>query len=170
MPEIAQYRIYKVSIHVFFYSYVGNSKIYTINPGKSTILPGLKYSLLTILFGWWVFSVFDWYKKIRLSLIALHVNFDGGEDYTKVISETDYDPKTIWIYNNLSRDIGSKLSIKNLDIIIELQETSNNENLFENINFLNQNLKKIGVNHLFNTDLEAIINTCKRYETRVLEV
>jgi len=169
MSEIVQYRIYKVSVHVFFYSYVGNSKIYTIPPGKSTIFPGLKYSLLTFLFGWWVFSVFDWYKKIRMSMIALHVNFDGGEDYTKLISEAGYDSKTTWIYNNLSREIASKLSIENLDVIVELQEHCNDKNLPENITFLNHNLEKIALNHLFNTDLEQIIATYNRYEVRILD-
>ncbi|OXA80996.1 hypothetical protein SAMN05444397_101705 [Flavobacterium aquidurense] len=168
MNQNVQYRIYKFSIQIFFFSYVGSSKVYKIEPGKSTILPGLKYSFVTLLLGWWVFSVFHWLNRIKNSLTALHINFHGGEDETKRISEWDCEPKTIWIYNNLSREITSKLTIENLDVIVELQEKCVDKSFIVNISFLNNNLKAIGVVHLFNNDLEEIIETYKRFETRDL--
>jgi hypothetical protein len=170
MSQIVRYRIYKFSIQIFFFSYVGNSKVYKIEEGKSTILPGLKYSLMTLLCGWWVFSVFHWINRIKQSLTALHINFHGGEDERKRVSEWDYDPKTVWIYNNLSREIASKLTIQNLDLIVELQEKCEDKSLMENISFLNNHLKTIDIVHLFNNDLGQIIKTYKRFENRALSV
>jgi hypothetical protein len=168
MSESVKYKVYKISIHIFFFSYVANSKIYTIEPGKSTVLPGLKYSLITLLLGWWKFSIFHWFRTITSSLTALHINFSGGEDYTKIASESNYNQKTKWIYNNLSREVSSKLSIENLDIITELLDNYNTESLVENITYLNQSLKKINIINLFNNDLEHIISIHKRFETRAL--
>lgn len=166
MVENIQYKIYKTSIHILFFSYIGNSKIYTIKPGKSSILPGLKYSLLTLFLGWWNLSIFHAFKTIKASLTALHINFAGGEDYTKIVSESDFEHKTIWIYNNLSREISSKITIETLDILVELIDHSNSSSLTDNIIYLNQNLKKINIIHLYNNDLEQILNTYMRYDTR----
>ncbi|RZJ99778.1 MAG: hypothetical protein EOO46_21970, partial [Flavobacterium sp.] len=122
MKTNATYKVYKISIHVLFFSYVANSRIYKIEPGRSAILPGLKYSLATLFLGWWDFSLFRKFGSIKSSLIALHVNFSGGEDYTRVGYESGYDEKTRWIFNNLSREVSSKADIELIAIITELLE------------------------------------------------
>jgi hypothetical protein len=129
-------------------------------------LPEIKYSVLTILFGWWAFGL-HWktFQKIKNSLTALHINFDGGEDYTKVFSEMDYEEKTVWFFNNLKRDFFEKINIETIDIIVGLQSEyikSDPKMLLEkNIIFINQNLKKLNIINLRNADLEEIINKIK---------
>lgn len=164
-----KYRTYKTSINIFFFSFYGNSKVYEIPNGKNTVLPGIKYSLLTILFGWWGFGL-PWkaFGKLKNSLNALHVNFEGGEDYTKVFSEMDYEEKTVWVFNNLTREIFEKTNIEIIDIIIDLQieyrKLEPKMLLEKNIMFLNENLKKLNIVNLRNTDLEEIINKINQFE------
>lgn len=148
MTNNTKYRTYKISINIFFFSIYNNSKVYEISNGRSAILPGIKYSVLTILFGWWGFG-FPWnkFKEIKNSITALHINFDGGEDYTKKISEMDYDEKTVWVFNNLRREVFEKVNIQIIDVMIELQtefvKLESNVFLEKNIMFMNENLKKI---------------------------
>jgi hypothetical protein len=168
MTEYNKYRVYKISIHILFFHYVADSKIYTIKPGKNAVLPGLKYSLLTLFLGWWNFSIFHMLNVYNLSLTALHTNFSGGEDYTKVGYESGYDEKTKWIYNNLSREVSAKVNIEIIDIIIELLDNYRGEYLAEKITYLNQNLRKIHIIDLFNKDLEHIILSFESFKTRTI--
>lgn len=164
-----KYRTYKTSINILFFSVYCNSKVYAISNGRSTILPGIKYSVLTILFGWWGFG-WPWekFKEIKNSIIALHINFDGGEDYTKVFSEMDYDEKTVWVFNNLRREIFQKVDIQIIDVMIDLQtefiKTEPEGLLEKNIMFMNGNLKKLNIINLRNSDLEEIINKIESFE------
>ncbi|SEO54539.1 hypothetical protein SAMN05444671_3735 [Flavobacterium sp. CF108] len=164
-----KYRTYKTSINILIFSFYTNSKVYEIPNGRSTILPGIKYSILTILFGWWGFG-WPWekFREIKNSIIALHINFDGGEDYTKVFSEMDYDEKTVWVFNNLRREIFEKVDIQIIDIMIDLQTEfikSESAGLLEkNIMFMNENLKKLNIINLRNSDLEEIINKMEAFE------
>jgi len=164
-----KYRTYKTSINILFFSFYSNSKVYEIPNGRSAILPGIKYSILTVLFGWWGFG-WPWekFKEIKNSIVALHINFDGGEDYTKVFSEMDYDEKTVWVFNNLRREIFQKGDIQIIDIMIDLQTEfikAEPEGLIEkNIMFMNENLKKLNIINLRNSDLEEIINKIGAFE------
>lgn len=72
-----KYRTYKVAINIMYYRYEQNSKIYEIKEGKNAILPGLKYSLLTLFFGFW-----GGIKGFVTATNALSINFRGGEDLT----------------------------------------------------------------------------------------
>ena len=171
MENNIKYRTYRTSINIFLYSYYGISKVYEIPEGKSTILPGIKYSILTILFGWWGFEL-PWkgYQKIKYSLTVLHINFQGGDDYTKAFSEMDYEEKTIWVYNNLKRELFEKTNIETIDIIIDLQneylQSESNITIESNIIFLTHKLKKLNIINLRNSDLEEIINKTKQFEYR----
>jgi hypothetical protein len=171
MDNNIKYRTYRTSINIFLFSYYGNSKVYEIPHGKSTILPGIKYSFLTILFGWWGFELpWNGYKKIKYSLTVLHINFHGGDDYTKAFSEMDYEEKTIWIYNNLKRELFEKTNIETIDIIIDLQneylQSESNISIESNIIFQTHKLKKLNIINLRNSDLEEIINKIKQFEYR----
>ncbi len=166
MNENIRYRIYKTSINIFFISIYSNSKVYEIKSGKSSILPGIKYSIITILFGWWGFG-FPWKKiqELKNSLTALHINFSGGEDYTKVITEMDYEEKTVWVYNNLKHELFEKTNIETIDIIIDLQ-TNSKLTLEGNIIFIIESLKKLNIVNLRNSDIEEIINKIKQFDYR----
>lgn len=171
MDNNIKYRTYRTSINIFLFSYYSSSKVYEIPNGKSTILPGIKYSILTILFGWWDFSLpFRGYNKIKNSIIALHINFEGGDDYTKVFSEMDYEEKTTWVYNNLKRELFEKTNIETIDIMIELQndflQSDSKLTLEKNIMFLNENLKKLNIINLRNSDIEEIINKIEQFDYR----
>jgi hypothetical protein len=173
MTDNIKYRTYKTSINIFFFSFYSNSKVYEIPEGKSTILPGIKYSVVTILFGWWAFGL-HWktLQKIKNSIVALHVNFDGGEDYTKVFSEMEYEEKTVWVYNNLKREIFEKTNIETIDIIVDLQSEYLQSNLIKsldkNIMFMNEHLKKLNIINIRNADFEEILNKINQFEHKDL--
>jgi hypothetical protein len=109
-------------------------------------------------------------QNIKYSLDALHTNFSGGEDYTKVFSEMDYDEITIWVFNNLERELFEKTNIEIIDIIIDLQsefkELNPKSTLEKNIQFIAENLKKVSIINLRNSDLEVIIDKIKQFENR----
>lgn len=94
-------RYYKLSVNLGPYRLYSNSKVYEIYEGKSKVLPGIPYSILTILLGWWGFNLTKPFRGWRNSLEALHINFTGGEDITKLVSESDYDSRINFIYNNI---------------------------------------------------------------------
>lgn len=171
MSENIRFRTYKTSINIIFFTYYNNSKVYEIPQGKSTILPGLKYSLLTLMFGFLGIGL-PWtiIQNIKHSLNALHVNFTGGEDYTKVFSEMDYDEITIWVFNNLERALFEKTNLEIIDIIIDLQseyiQSNPKSTLEKNIQFIAENLKKVNIINLRNSDLEVIIDKIKQFENR----
>jgi len=166
-----RFRTYKISVNFFLISIYSNSKVYEITNGKSTILPGLKYSLLTIVFGWWGFGL-PWkaFQKYKNTLTALHINFTGGEDYTKTFTEMDFSEKTIWVYNNLNRDLYTKTNLELIDILIDLYTQyllSGKEITTEKIIMhLKENLKKINVLHLRTTDLKELITKIEQFEFR----
>ena len=171
MENNIKYRTYRTSINIFLYSYYGTSKVYEIPEGKSTILPGIKYSILTILLGWWGFEL-PWkgYQKIKYSLTVLDINFHGGDDYTKAFTEMDYEEKTVWVYNNLKRELFEKISIETIDIIIDLQnefsQSESNITIEKNIIFVTHKLKKLNIINLRNNDLEEIIYKINQFEYR----
>ena len=171
MNQNIRLRTYIMSINILFFSFYSNSKIYEIKEGESTILPGIKYSLMTLLFGWWGFGFPQkMYYDLRNSLNALHINFSGGTDYTKELTELEYEEKTVWVYNNLSRLLFEKTNIEIIDLIIDLQNDLLNSNseitLEKNIMYLNENLKKINSINLRNSDLEEIITKIKQFDLR----
>jgi hypothetical protein len=169
MSENIRFRTYKTSINIFFFSYYSDSKVYEIQNGKSTLLPGLKYSIITILLGFWG-TGFPWtmYNKLKYALNTLHINFSGGEDYTKVFTEMDYEEKTVWVFNNLKRELFEKTNIEIIDIIIDLQteylKSESKISLEKNVMFINGNLKKLNIINLRNSDLEEIINKINQFE------
>lgn len=173
MENNIKYRTYRISINIFLFSYYSSSKIYKIRNGKSTILPGIKYSILTILFGWWGYGL-PWkgFQKIKYSLTVLYINFQGGDDCTKSILELDYEEKTVWVYNNLKRELFEKTNLEIIDIINDLQneylQSESKITTEKNIIFITDNLKKLNIINLKNSDLEEIINKIEQFENRAV--
>ena len=146
-------RVYKYNIHLFLYKYCADSQPYKIKAGRSAILPGLKYSLLTLFLGFW--GIFGGRKSIE----CIGINFSGGLDYTKEITELDYDKQTIYIYNNLPRNTLAKIKIEDVEILVELQNEylsiDDKTDTLENKDYIRTRLKKIGVTNIDSKDLDS---------------
>jgi hypothetical protein len=145
-------RVYRYNINLFFYKYSGDSRPHRMKKGLMPFLMGLKYSLATIVFGFWGFG------GKRAAIDALAVNFAGGLDYTKEITELDFDKETVYVYNNLSRQTSSKLSLEEVDILIELQNNylKLTQPLYtqDNKYYLIEKLRKIKITDLKPSDLD----------------
>lgn len=70
-----KYVVYYYSVSLLFVTFYRKSQVYAIPNGKSRIIPGLKYSLISFIFGWWGFP----WGPIR-TLQSIVTNFGGGED------------------------------------------------------------------------------------------
>lgn len=169
------YQVYKYNINIFNFHHLGVSKPYAIRKGKNKIFPGLKYSTITILLGWWSFSFFEIFtlslknpfKYWINSVETIAINFSGGEDFTKYVSNGNFDKKTNFVYTNLVRDTQVKIKKSDLEIIIELQEeyAKNNKIIYskECIDFILKNLSLIEVNYIKKNDLENVFDAIKIY-------
>lgn len=166
--EVIRHRYYKISINIGPLMIYNNSRVYEIPVSRSTILPGLKYSLITILLGWWGFSLFKPFKRISNSLEALHVNFTGGEDISSLVSDLDYDEKTNYVWNNLLRKTTEKLRKDEVEIIGEIQEDyidlKNEQFTEENIDYILINLSKIDIHRIRRDEIRDIFEAMKMFE------
>lgn len=161
-------RFYKISINLGPIYIYNNSKVYEIKVGNSTIIPGLPYSILSILFGWWGFNLFKPLRGIKNTLEALHVNFSGGEDITKLVVENEFDDKTNFIFNNLQRKTTEKINREDIEIIIEIQEEfliSNDDKYSDaNSNFIIQNLSKLDIKLISREEIQDIFNAMRIHD------
>lgn len=175
MEEVKSKSIYyKVSINLGPFRIYNNSRVYEIAQGKSTILPGIKYSLITLCLGWWGFSGFRalrFFKSIRNSLEALHINFTGGEDISKIVDEYDFDEKTNYIWNNLLRKTTEKISKEDVEIILEIQNEYINldrdQFTDENINFIIINLGKLDIHRINQEEIGDVFDAIRIYNARI---
>lgn len=161
-------RYYKVSINIGPFHYYQNSRVYEIADGRSTIVPGLFYSFVTIMLGWWSISLSRPLGSFRDSLEALHINFSGGEDISNLLSDFNYDEKTNYVWKNLLRNTIEKLSKDEVEIIIEIQEEFENENKVsnadENLTFIFKNLEKVGLRHIHKDEILDVLEAVKNFE------
>lgn len=74
--------VYQYSIGALVYSSIEPSDIKRIEPGGSRVRPGLKYSLLSSLIGWWAIP-----DGPIITVRALATNFRGGIDVTDRIAD-----------------------------------------------------------------------------------
>ena len=84
----------------------------------------------------------------------------------------DYEEKTVWVYNNLKREIFEKTNIETIDIIVDLQseylQSNQIKSLDKNIMFMNEHLKKVNIINIRNADFEEIINKINQFEHKDL--
>jgi len=168
---------YKMSINIAWISIDRNSRIYEIPEGGNLIIPGLKYTLVTLLLGWWGFSGFRLkgtlgfgpQGSIRKALEAIHINFSGGEDISKMISEEAFDDKTNFVWNNLLRITTEVIRKEEVEIVLEIQDAYNklNTNTYseENIDFIQGNLSKINIHNIRNKEIEDVFDALKLYNS-----
>jgi hypothetical protein len=76
----AKFRMYQYTFSIIIMTFKRPTDIYFIRAGRSTLAPGLKYSLLSLLVGWW---------GIPWGLIytpwAIFSNMTGGIDVTGAV-------------------------------------------------------------------------------------
>jgi len=157
-------RYYKTVINLGYWKYDTGSRIYEIEDGRSTILPGLKYSLIILLLGWW-----GGIRGIGRALRALGVNFTGGVDMTLLMLEDEYNDRTNIIWNNLSRKTTEKMNRDHLQLILGMQIMYgvDPDHLFytkENIDYLTRNLNDVDVNQLRKEEITDVFNAIIIYE------
>ena len=157
-----------MSINIGPFCYYQNSKVYEIPHGQSTILPGLLYSFVTIVFGWWGFRLRRPLETYRNSLEALHINFSGGEDISALVTELDHNEKTKYVWKNILRKTSEKLRIDEIGMIIEIHEefTYLSKELYddENIDYIILNLSKVDIDRVGKEDILDIFDALKNYE------
>lgn len=71
---------YQYCISVLILTFKRFSGIHYIAPDKSRVVPGLAYSLLTLLVGWWGIPWGPIY-----TIEGLWINFRGGKDVTREV-------------------------------------------------------------------------------------
>lgn len=71
---------YQYAVSILIMTFKRSSSIYFIRPGEGTFFKSLKYSLCTILYGWWGFPWGPIY-----SISSLFHNLSGGHDVTPEI-------------------------------------------------------------------------------------
>ena len=166
-----RHRYYIYSINIGPLCIHNNSKIYDIKEGRSTILPGLIYSIITILLGWWSINLLNPFFHVRKSLEALHVNFTGGEDITKLVSEDDFDDMTNFVWNNLLKTTSEVTNRKELEKVFELHEEfldrkDQSLNTISCTEYIRLGLSKFKLHHLTNEQIVDIIDTVEMYINR----
>jgi hypothetical protein len=164
-----------MSINIAWICIDKNSRIYEIPQGKSLVMPGLKYTLVTMLLGWWGFSGirvkgttgFGLPSCIQRALEAIHINFSGGEDVSKIISEDAYDNMTNYVWNNILCETAEVIDKEDVEVILEIQNAYNKLHTgiysAENIDFILDNLKRVNMHHVNQIAVEDIFDALKLY-------
>lgn len=156
-------RFYKISINFGLFFYYYNSKTFHLRKGTLPYFLGFLYSLLNLFTGFWgFFGILRKFQGLRNTLNAIHINLTGGEDFTKLETESNYDQFTVYIYNNLDRASSNEISLSDVNIILEIQEffAETNTDLYTiaNINFILDNLSKVNINQVNKKHIESVFN------------
>ncbi|HEV7230928.1 MAG TPA: hypothetical protein VGO45_06355 [Bacteroidia bacterium] len=171
----SQHRVFRYSINILSYHYNGYSRPFEIKNWWGYILPSLWFSLVTITLGFWGWGPLALFRKlshIRHATEALHVNFTGGEDVTKIVEDFAYSDKTNYVWNNLTNATKLVCSQEAVQIVTEIQEeyTVSGKQSFsdENIDFINHSLGKLNYVRIGRMEMDDIFEAMKLYD-RYLE-
>lgn len=165
-----KYRQFNVSLNFGLVFYFFNSKTYKFRNGISPIIVGFLYCVINLFTGFWdFFGIFRRFQGLRNTLTAMYTNISGGYDVTKSNIESDYDEYTVYIYNNLERKVFDKVSLEDIEIIIDIQNQylieGRSKYSEENLIFILENLKKIDIDRLDSEDIQMVFNSMKIYDT-----
>lgn len=75
----AKFVVYNYSISLVLVAFKNVSKIYFIKSGENSVIPGLKYTLISLLLGW--FGI----RALIYTIQSIHNNLSGGIDVTEEI-------------------------------------------------------------------------------------
>jgi len=167
--EMTQYRFFKVSINLSFYGICNDTRAFKINNKLHLVFLSVWYSLVSLLLGWWGFSL----SSIRNTFEAIHINSTGGVDCSKEMDEFEYDDKTNFIWNNLLRKTTDRITKKEVEIIIEIQEEyeqfEKERHSDENINFIILNLGRIDIHRITRNEIRDLFNAMSSYNITSIE-
>jgi hypothetical protein len=76
----ARFVTFRYCCSAILITHVGESEVYYLRPGQWAAWRGLKYSLLTLIAGWWAFP----HGPIHTALTVAH-NTAGGQDVTAAL-------------------------------------------------------------------------------------
>jgi hypothetical protein len=76
IAEGRRFIMYNYVVSAIHFSALLNSRVFALREGESRVVPGLRYSLLTAILGWWALA------GIPFTIVALSRNFKGGIDVT----------------------------------------------------------------------------------------
>nr|WP_294862469.1 hypothetical protein [uncultured Fluviicola sp.] len=156
-------RYYKISVNFGLFYYYYNSKTFRLQKGIQPYLLGFVYTLLNLFTGFWGFLGFlRKFQGLRNTFKAIYINLSGGEDITKLDTESDFDKYTVYIYNNLDRASSNEMSLSDVEIILEIQElySESNTELFTpaNVDFILDNLSKVNMTQLNENHIESVFH------------
>ena len=76
----AKFVIYQYSISILVMSFKRSSDIYFIRAGASDVTPGLLFTVISFIFGWWGIP---WGPIYTIG--AIFTNFSGGKNVTQEV-------------------------------------------------------------------------------------
>ncbi|WP_430816572.1 hypothetical protein [Carboxylicivirga sp. RSCT41] len=167
------YRYYKISISIGPFYSCKDTRVYKLPKLIIPYVIGLLYTILILFLGFWGFGIIYRFRGFRNSLEAIHVNLTGGEDITKKVDDHDYDERTNFIYKNIMRKTCEKVSKKEVEIILEIQdyylETQFSLYSDENLNFIILNLGKLDIHRIQKEELKDIFDGIEIYNKQFEE-
>lgn len=162
-------RYYKISVNFGLVYYYFNSPTFRLKKGLLPYLLGFLYFMLNLFTGFWGFlGILRKFQGLRNSFNAILINLSGGEDITKLDTESNFDKYTVYIYNNLDRASSNEMTLADVSIILEIQEMySETNSLFftpANIDFILDNLSKVTINHINENHIKSIFNAIDTHD------
>jgi|GEM_PF-1839329 len=161
-------RRYKISVNFGFIYFYTNSMSFKLPKRILPYVLGFLYFILNLFTGLWgMLLIFGNFQGLRNTYSAIYINLTGGEDVTKEDDESNFDGFTVYIYNNLEREIIEEISLLEVDIILDIQELYLDVNpevfTIENEKFILRNLAKVNLNHLNRRHVKSIFKTVENY-------
>ncbi|MBS2213661.1 hypothetical protein KEM09_19790 [Carboxylicivirga mesophila] len=167
------YRYYKISISIGPFYFCKDTRVYKLPRLIMPYVVGILYSILTLLLGFWGLGLIHRFRGLRNSLEAIHVNLTGGEDITQKVDDHAYDERTNFIYKNILRETCEKISKKEVEIILEIQddylETQSTPYTDENLNYMILNLGKLDIHRIQREELKDIFDGIVIYDKQFEE-
>lgn len=165
-------RYYKISVNFGLFYYYYNSKTFRLRKGILPYLLGFLYALLNLLTGFWgvlgFLGMLRKFQGLRNTFKAIYINLNGGEDITKLDTESNFDKYTVYIYNNLDRASSNEMSLSDVEIILDIQElySETNTELFTamNIHFILDNLSKVNMGQINKNHIESVFRAMEIHD------
>ena len=163
-------RYYKISVNFGLFYYYYNSKTFRLRKGILPYLLGFLYALLNLFTGlfWGFLGILRKFQGLRNTFKAISINLNGGEDITKLDTESNFDKYTVYIYNNLDRASSNDMSLSDVEIILEIQElySETNTELFTaaNTDFILENLSKVNITQLNETHVQSVFHAMEIHD------
>lgn len=80
LKQGGKFVVYQYCISILVMTFRRSSGIYFIRSGESTVVKGLPFTLLALLFGWWGIPWGPIY-----TITSIWTNFNGGKDVTQEV-------------------------------------------------------------------------------------